>query len=49
MATDLKLTEFCQILINIQSTNDENLLNDEFLKYMQLINNIENIIKSEIE
>ena len=49
MATDLKLTEFCQILINIQSTNDENLLNDEFLKYMQLINNIENIIKSGIE
>ena len=49
IATDLKLTEFCQILINIQSTNDENLLNDEFLKYMQLINNIENIIKSEIE
>ena len=49
MASDLKLTEFCQILINIQSTNDENLLNDEFLKYMQLINNIENIIKSEIE
>ena len=49
MATDLKLTEFCQILINIQSTNDENLLNDEFLKYMELINNIENIIKSEIE
>ena len=49
MATDLKLTEFCQILINIQSTNDENLLNEEFLKYIQLINNIENIIKSEIE
>ncbi|ARR00143.1 hypothetical protein [Campylobacter porcelli] len=48
MATNLKLTEFCQILINIQSTNDEKLLNDEFYQYMQFIENIENIIKSEM-
>lgn len=48
LATNLKLTEFCQILINIQSTNDEKLLNDEFYKYMQFIDNIENIIKSEM-
>ncbi|MCR8679201.1 MULTISPECIES: hypothetical protein [Campylobacter] len=48
MATNLKLTEFCQILINIQSTNDEKILNDEFYQYMQFIENIENIIKSEM-
>lgn len=49
LATKLKLTEFCEILINIQATSDEELLNDEFYKYTKFINNIENIIQSEMQ
>ena len=49
LATKLKLTEFCEILINIQATSDEQLLNDEFYKYTKFIINIENIIQSEMQ
>ena len=48
LATKLKLTEFYEILINIQATSDEQLLNDEFYQYTNVIANIENISQAQV-